>query len=248
MKIRFRHLLVWALIVFWPPISADQAEPRKGRFELQASVTDILGAEAAAGAAHVLPVEEPVSWEIYVPENYEPDRPAGLIVYISPTHSGVIPWEWQAVLEEHNLLWVAANSAGNSVDVQRRALFALIAPDLMRKHYSIDRARVYVSGLSGGGKMASMVATDFAHVFKGAIYNCGVEFWDKKPRRLEAIRQNRYVFVTGEYDQALRPTRRTHERYRKAGVENVKLMVIPGMGHENPDRKHFAEAIEFLDG
>ena len=50
--------------------------------------------------------------------------------------------------------------------------------------------RVYVSGLSGGGKMASMVAIDHAHLFKGAIYNCGVEFWDSPPRRIAEIRRH----------------------------------------------------------
>ena len=62
------------------------------------------------------------------------------------------------------------------------------------------------------------------------------------------MKANRYVFVTGEYDQALRPTRRVHGRYRKAGVENVKLMVIDGMGHENPPWREMDEALAFLDG
>jgi len=57
---------------------------------------------------------------------------------------------------------------------------------------------VYLSGLSSGGKMARMVAIDDAHLFKGAIYNCGVDFWQQDPpQRFEQISQNHYVFVTG---------------------------------------------------
>ena len=102
--------------------------------------------------------------------------------------------------------------------------------------------------VSGGGKMASMMATEYPHVFRGGIFNCGVEFWDRRPPRFDLVRENRFVFVTGEHDQALRPTRRVYRRYDKAGVPHIKLMVIPDMGHENPDAEHLAEALEFLDG
>jgi poly(3-hydroxybutyrate) depolymerase len=146
-----------------------------------------------------------------------------------------------------NLIWIGANQAGNSVNVQRRALFALMAPSVIRQSYAVDGERVYVTGLSGGGKMASMISAEYPHVFKGAIFNCGAEFWDRPPPRFEELKANRFVFVTGEHDQALRPTKRVYRRYEKAGVPNIKLMVIPGMGHENPDAEHLEEALGFLD-
>lgn len=49
-------------------------------------------------------------------------------------------------------------------------------PNSSSKAVKINHERVYLSGLSGGGKMANMVATDNAHLFKGAIYSCGVDF------------------------------------------------------------------------
>lgn len=225
----------------------ETAIVRLGRFELSRTLTQVLGASGANSVGAIFPPERPVSWEIFVPPGYAADKPPGLLVYISPIQSGRLPQGWEGVLQKHNLIWASANQSGNQVAVQRRALFAVIAPTLVEQDYVIDRERVYVTGMSGGGKMASMVATDHAHIFKGAIYNCGVEFWDVEPRRLEAVKANRYVFVTGEYDQALRPTKRAHSRYRKAGVTQVKLMVIDGMGHENPPPREFEEAIEFLD-
>ena len=72
-----------------------------------------------------------------------------------------------------------------------RALYAVIAPTLIGADYQIDRSRIYLTGMSGGGKMASMVAVDHAHLFKGAVFNCGVEFWDKKPARLEQVKETR---------------------------------------------------------
>ena len=221
---------------------------RTGEFEIERTLVEVLGEATAQSLAAIQPPDEPVSWEIFVPPDYDPADPPGLLVYISPIQSGRLPQNWDRVLAERNLIWVSANDSGNQVHVQRRALYAVIAPRLIGADYAFDESRVYVSGLSGGGKMASMVAVDHAHIFKGAIYNCGVEFWDARPGRLDLVRANRYVFVTGEFDQALRPTRRVHGRYRKAGVTQVKLMVIDGMGHQNPEPRELGEAIAFLDG
>ena len=241
--------LVWLTTALAPVAFAVEAgDVQTGNFRLSASMLQVVGKSTARNAEEIVAPDELLTWEIYVPENYRPDKPPGLMVYISPTSSGEIPRDWRTVMEDHNLIWVAANDSGNSVTVARRAIFAMIAPTLIRQQYKIDAARVYLSGLSGGGKMASMVATDNAHLFKGAIYNCGVDFWKQDPpKRFEQIKQNHYVFVTGTLDQALEPTKRVYKQYRKTGVENIKLMVIRNMTHRNPNRFKFSEAIEFLD-
>lgn len=240
--------VVIALIAL-PSFALAEETFRTGVFELSRTLSEVMGEQAAQNAADVIETDEPISWDVFVPEDYDSTKPPGLLVYMSPTYSGNIPRPWQQVLARKNLIWIGANNAGNSVNVQRRALFALIAPNVIRQDYAVDPERIYITGLSGGGKMASMMSTEYAHIFKGAVFNCGVEFWDRHPpRRFEAVKQNRYVFVTGEHDQALRPTKRVYGRYRKAGVPNIKLMVIAGMGHENPDADHLTEALDFLDG
>jgi len=238
-----------AALLSLPASAGDAGASDRGFFQITKTLNQVMGEQAAANAAGVINGDTPISWEVFVPESYDAGKPPGLMVYISPSYSGEMPQVWRRVLEEKNLIWVGANNAGNSVNVQLRALFALIAPTMIRQEYVVDADRFYISGLSGGGKMASMVATEYAHLFKGAIYNCGVEFWDKHPpRRFELIKQNRFVFVTGEHDQALRPTKRIFKRYEKAGVPHIKLMVIRDMGHENPDAGNFSEALDFLDG
>jgi dienelactone hydrolase len=228
------------------PLIAAAADT--GGFEISRSLAAVMGAEAAQSAGHVIDPDEPISFAVFVPETYDPATAPGLLVYMSPTYSGAIPRSWERVLTAKNLIWIGANQAGNSVNVQRRALFALMAPDVIRQVYAVDAARVYVTGLSGGGKMASMMAVEYPQVFRGSIFNCGVEFWDRRPPRFEQVLENRFVFVTGEHDQALRPTRRVYRRFEQAGVPNIKLMVVAGMGHENPDAAHLEEALDFLDG
>jgi hypothetical protein len=227
---------------------AQPVGPATGAFRITETLATIAGEDAANRIAAVIAPDEPITWEVYVPEHYDAGRPPGLMVYISPTLSGEMPNGWNRVMDDYNLVWVAANKSGNSETVGRRAILAQIAPTVVRRDYAINRERIYVTGLSGGGKMASMVATEHANLFKGGIFNCGVEFWRRAtPRHIDLIRQNHYVFVTGTLDQALEPTKKAHARYLDAGVANSKLMVIRDMTHRNPNRFNFAEAVAYLD-
>ena len=221
---------------------------RTGAFQLSSTMLELAGEEAAAVVASVIEPDERIVWEVFVPETYSPERPAGLMVYISPTRSGDIPRRWKQVMEEQNLIWISANRSGNRVITTRRAVFALLAPTLAGRHFAIDRERIYVTGLSGGGKMAGMVAADYPSVFKGAIFNCGINPLDSHPpRNFELFKSRHFVFVTGTLDQALEPTIEAHEGYVEAGVENSLLMVIEHMTHQNPSSYDFSKAIDYLD-
>ena len=97
--------------------------------------------------------------------------------------------------------------------------------------------------------VGSMIATDYANTFDGGLFICGVEFWDvEEPRHFKTIKSNRFVFLTGERDQALEPTKRVYRKYRDAGVPHIQLVVVRDMGHDNPPRREISKAIEFLDG
>lgn len=225
-----------------------RATPRRGNVELTRTLAEVVGVESAGAMESVVPSDEPITWSIFVPDSYRPEEPAGLMVYISPSPSGAIPREWRPALDRRNTIWIGASDSGNEVAVARRALYALIAPTVAGKSYNLDPERIYLSGYSGGGRVASMVAVDYPQVFKGAIYNCGAEFWrQREPRRLDLVRQNRYVFVSGTRDHALRQTKKVHGEYLESGVASIELVVVRGMPHGNPDGHVFGRAIDYLD-
>jgi len=148
-----------------------------------------------------------------------------------------------------NLIWIGAQRSGNNVNVKLRISYALLATVLGKQQYSIDPARVYITGLSGGGRVASAIAPQYPQLFKGAIYNCGVNGWGEAlPARIDEVRANRFVFVTGTEDFNRRETRQVYAAYKRAGVEATRLMDISHMGHSNPGPADFAQAIDFLDG
>jgi len=226
---------------------AESDAPRTGAFSITLTPEELLG-EAAKKIASVIPIDEPITWEVHVPESYNADSPAGIVVYVSPSQSSRPPQAWSSVLDEHNLIWISANQSGNRVFVPRRVLKAVLALNAIQQEYVLDETRVYVAGFSGGGKIASMIATDYANTFDGGIFICGVEFWDvDEPRHFETIKSNRYVFLTGERDQALEATKRVYRNYRDAGVPHIQLVVVHDMGHTNPPRREISRAIEFLD-
>ncbi len=221
---------------------------RTGEFEISSSLSQLLGGASAHAVEDTVSPDDPITWTMYVPESYRPERPAGLMVYVSPMKSGKIPQKWRSVLDKHNIIWVAANDAGNRTLVRYRATYALLAPTLANTQYNIDSERTYLSGFSGGGEVAGMLAAAYPSLFRGAIFICGIDTLGKIPAsELEVFKQNYYVFLTGTNDQALGDTRRSYRQFLRTGVENSMLMVIPNMAHKNPDRSDFAKAIRHLD-
>jgi len=219
-----------------------------GHFEVSRAIADLVDPSTIESMSDVLQVDEDITWKMYVPDGYKPDEPAGLLVYVSPTPEGYMPRGWEPVFDEHNLILISAEKSGNRTPTKKRMLLAALAPYAASENYELDPSRIYVSGFSGGGKVASLAAIQFASLFKGAIYICGA---DPRPNvdttRLAEAKQNRYVFVTGSQDFNRSLTQKIFNNYEEDGMSNINLMIIRGMGHETPDEKRFRMAINFLD-
>ena len=243
---RLAAIIVAVACCFVAAFAAPAA--RTGQFDLASRVDQLLDGPSLDSFAQLIPADTPIEWSVYVPDGYDPERPPGLLVYISPGESGRMPRQWRPVMNRRNLIWIGAHESGNTTHTTLRVAYAILAPIAIRQSHEIDAERVYLSGFSGGGRVASMVAADYAHIFKGAVYNCGANLWTgDRPRRYEEMKANRYVFVSGSRDFNLSDTRQVYRAYESAGIANVKLMVVPRMGHENPDMGRYDEALEFLD-
>ena len=220
----------------------------KGDITINSSLIELLGEQAAVKLKEVMPSDEVINWQVYVPETYDPKVPAGVLVYISPTPSGQIPPDWKSLMDKHNLIWIAADHSGNRETTIRRMYYALLGSNIIKSKYSTTKNRLYLSGFSGGGRVASILAWEHPHIFKGAIYNSGVNFWnEKEPANLQQLQNNRFVFITGKSDGNLDDTKRVYRKYKAAGVKNIKLMINMRQGHSNPRKSSYEKAIIFLD-
>jgi len=219
-----------------------------GRFAVSHAAAQFVDQETMDSLSYLLDANEEITWQMYVPDSYVPDEPAGLLVFISPTPRGGLPRGWKPVFDEENLILISADQSGNTVRTKRRMLLAALAPYVASEKYQIDRDRIYVSGFSGGGKVASIASIQFANLFSGAIYICGTEFWpDVSQTLLSLAMDHRYVFITGSKDFNRRLTRSIYRRYERAGMPYINLITVPGMAHSTPDGAHFRKAIHYLD-
>lgn len=228
-------------------VAPSEATHVTGAFAVGHTARELLG-EAADKFASAMSPDEQIVWEVVAPSGYRPEKPPGLLVFVSPTPFGAPPRGWDKLMDEHNLIWISANNSGNRTPVNERVMKALLALSAIQLQFVIDPQRVYISGFSGGGKVASMITTEYAGLFKGGIFIGGVEPWPKQqPAQFDLIKSHHFVFLTGDNDFNLAPTKRIYRSYKDAGVANSKLMVVNEMAHTVPRSYIFARAINYLD-
>lgn len=203
-------------------------------------------------------------FRVWVPKAYAHDQEWGLFVWVDPGDVPHIAEEWENVLSEHKLLAIAAYRSGNGRHTGTRIQLALDAAFNMRRRFHITPRRVYISGHSGGGRVASMAGVAYADVFSGAFPMAGVNFYKPTPAPggrqyppsfapmgpilAEAKRRNRYVLLTGTKDFNRENTRGVYQRGFKAeGFRHVLYLDVPDMGHVRPPGEWFARGLDFLD-
>ena len=126
---------------------------------------------------------------------------------------------------------------------------------------------VIVTGISGGAKIATLLAIDYPDVFDGAIPIVGVLYFrgiqpPDQPNKVwpativrppitlfrKAQQQQRYVLITGSNDFNHDPVKQTYlDGFVKDGYKYSKLLDIEGMGHSLPETQYMDEALAYLD-
>lgn len=272
-------LILLTVLLFAEPSSATSPTTlpaRTGRFEVVFTERSPIASmkESNRRFKWEIPIREidlpKETFQVYVPPDYEPGKQFGLLVWCSPMNSGwMASKDWVDVLDKHKLIWVGADRAGNERHVGDRTRLAVEAAYNMMRQYDIDPTRVYVGGMSGGGRSASMAATAYGDLFAGGFYMCGVnyfrdvktlnmqkkdEYWPGSfPRPPSKILQkiktdSRFVLLTGENDMNKLSTKAVYQNgYLKDGFLRVEHLEVPGIGHELPPGDWFEKGIEYLD-
>jgi predicted esterase len=209
------------------------------------------------------------SFEMYVPDCYDSNTPFGLIVWISAGPSGTIETYKgsKELMDKHKLVWVKANNSGNDADTyNRRIPLALDAAYNVQKLYNIDPNRVYVGGLSGGGRVASITAFHHSDVYDGGIFIIGANYWVTmsvpgqqnsiwranctRPQQgylMRAKKFGRYVLLTGDNDINRLQMHTYYEKGYSKFLKNVLYIQVPGMGHQMPPPDELDKALDFVD-
>jgi hypothetical protein len=191
-----------------------------------------------------------------IPAVAPPKNGYGLLVFIAPWPESHFPRLWRPPLDRHGLIFVTMANAGNDSKVyERRMPLALLAYENMRATYPIDPQRVYASGLSGGSRVALMLALGYPDVFHGALLNAGSDpiGGDRgvhlPPADLFAqFQHSRLVYLTGEHDELnLRDDLASRDSMREWCVLDVVVKAMPRQAHELADAFALEGALDALD-
>jgi predicted esterase len=240
----------------WSDVTFEKSPPYSDADELKAR----FRAKEDAGPYDV----SKEKFRLLVPRTYAAGAKWGLFVYVNAGDDPGIPAAYEPILEKHKLIAVAAYKSGNGRAIFDRFRLAIDATVNLQTRLSLDPKRVYVSGFSGGARVASMLAVAYADLFAGAIPFCGVNFYLDIPSEGDRFwprdympvdealtigkSTGRYALVTGEKDSNLKNTRAVYESgFLKEGFKHVTVLEVPGMGHATPPAEWFDKGLNFLD-
>lgn len=228
------------LIIFFTATIANAQQT--GMYFKSATLREILGNEANKYNQYI-GADEFLTWDIYVPEDYDASKPAGIMVYAGSPNFIRPPVGWLSVIKDKNLIWVSSRRSGIASSIYQKTLLAMASVPLIEKEHNIDSSRIYITG---EGQTASRAALNYPEKFKGAIF-IGNRLWeDNAEEKIEKALDNSFVFVTREVNVFPRGNRYGHRKFKAAGVKRLKLFYIRGSLRYN--RLRFAESIDFLDG
>lgn len=210
----------------------------------------------AAALERVKPRIDAAPLLLHVPRGLDPSRPAPLVVALHSFggRAEEIASLWRRAAEAQGAILVAPQShvpRGQGFDwgAMDQAEYAILrAVARARATYTIDPARIVLTGFSQGGSLAFYVALRQPGLFAGVIPVAG--FYEERLNPLPAGRPGafpRFFIMNGARDEAT-PNNRQVARALEALGAAVELRVYNGVGHAfppNPDPE-LRDALRFV--
>lgn len=184
---------------------------------------------------------------LYVPKTYSAKKAWPLIVFVSP---GDDPGGWNAwkkTCEDNGVLFCAPYKAGNTTPIGPRVRIVLDVLDDVRRQYVIDSQQTYITGFSGGGRMACSIGFALPEYFGGVAPICGVNPLPTLTYLQHRVRERQSVaFITGETDFNRKENEvYLHPQFEELGIR-TKLWVVPKLAHGIPAPAVLGEVYRWL--
>ncbi len=242
MKLRCSASLIGLLLI---AVAAGAADPPRG-YQAKARVGAATRLDWTFAVSNRSLAKAPADWlgeydstkqqyELFVPTAYNPKQAYPVVLSISPGNDAGGWKAWEPVCKKEGVIFAAPFAAGNDVAPKKRVRIVLDVLDDLRRNYNVDPDRTYITGFSGGGRIALAIAFALPEYFGGALPICSAgdlreEVW----LRHRVIDRLSVAFLTGDDDF----NRGECERYRgpllaAVGVR-AKVWVAPKTGHAVP--------------
>ena len=188
------------------------------------------------------------TYELFVPARKDAKKPAPAILFISASDE---PAGWKAfetLCKDKGIVFIGVRSAGNNVPGPKRIRIILDCLDDVRRQIPLDPDRTYVSGFSGGARIACGLAFALPEQFGGIIPLCaGGDLRDEQWLRFLATDRLSVALVTGETDFNRGEVERWKGPMWKELGFRVKVWTQAKLGHAIPSAATLAEAVAWLD-
>lgn len=186
-------------------------------------------------------------YQLFVPKGLAKDKPAPLVLFISAGEKPSGWTYWQKYCEDKNVLFASPFAAGNDTPAGQRVRIVLDVLDDVRRSYKIDPDQTYLTGFSGGGRMACAIGFALPEYFGGVIPLCGTNPVPGPAYQRHLVDERLSVaFVTGETDF----NRKENEEYMQPWFRDInirsKLFLMPKLGHVIPPASMVGEIHAWL--
>ncbi len=120
------------------------------------------------------------TYALYLPSTYSPERTWSLLLAFHPAARGRLMVEkFQAAAEQYGYIVAASNNARNGPHAISAAAAQAMSTDVSRR-FSIDLQRVYLTGMSGGARVALGIA--LANTSIAGVVASSAGYPDSQPR------------------------------------------------------------------
>ncbi|MBC7773253.1 MAG: hypothetical protein H7210_12210 [Pyrinomonadaceae bacterium] len=197
-----------------------------------------------------------------VPRSYDPRHPVGLLVWINAGTEGRPPQVFNKALDELGIACVGIANVDNLRPVANRYQLALDAVFAASTRLHIDPRRVYITGISGGGRVSSMLGACFPDYFTGSIPIVGLSSYQRVPlgnshyapagyerpgdKRFALFRSRRMAAITGGEDFNHSEIVMAAGEMKKDGVQ-IRVFDYEKLGHQLPSPEQFLQALTWTD-
>lgn len=188
------------------------------------------------------------SYQLWVPTTYRHAVPHALVVWVSARPMPDEQMAWDMVCRRHGILFAAAHNGGDMVPPARRMRLTLDVLDDIRRRMNVDTDRIYVGGLSEGGRTACDLAYAYPEFIGGVIAVSGASPLRQEPWMRDRVRDRLSVaLVCGEID----PARREMETLRVPSLQENdirhRLWKLPRLGGMVPPPMMLEEIVVWLE-
>lgn len=198
-----------------------------------------------------------------LPRGFDPRKPSGVLVWISPTPSGRIPDIFGPICDSLGLIAIGVDNNGNQREITDRLQNHLDSIETLAQRARIDRERIYLTGMSGGGRCSGILLLAFPDVFAGAVPIVGLDTYHNAPtgRRgqywpsavakpagkwMRLLRTRRIRSITGSADFN-EPEMVVRTGLLQEDGCDAEIDVIEGMAHTMPNASQFERALDWVD-